>query len=160
MECGVEKNKTFILENGDMLRMNKERIRKDGRVQASDVYVDGNRIGDIGSVVIKDRKLMSNNGILVIIANIDIQNKKLLGSPAITTRGYILVNENTDLIKEIQIKSEMIISNELTKKTFNFNDMKNEMINGLLPILSDKTGRVPIILPIVMDIKSNKEEVK
>ena len=84
----------------------------------------------------------------------------LLGSPAITTRGYILVNENTDLIRDIQVKSEEIINSELKKKVFNFNDMKTEMINGLLPILSDKTGRVPIILPIVMDIKSNKEEVK
>ena len=75
-------------------------------------------------------------------------------------RGYILVNENADLIKEIQNKAGEIINNELKKKIFNFNDMKNEMINGLMPILSDKTGRVPIILPIVMDIKSNKEVVK
>ena len=71
-----------------------------------------------------------------------------------------LVNENTDLIRDIQVKAEEIINSELKKKVFNFNDMKTEMINGLLPILSDKTGRVPIILPIVMDIKSNKEEVK
>ena len=90
-----------------------------------------------------------------------------MGTPAITTRGYILVNENADLIREIQNKAEEIINNELKKKVFNFNDMKSEMINGLMPLLSDKTGRVPIILPIVMGIKtgdasinSKKEEVK
>jgi len=93
---------------------------------------------------------------LVIIANMDITNKKLLGLPAITTRGYILVNENTDLIKDIQVKAAEIIDRHLSNNTFNFNDMKNEMINGLIPILSDKTGRVPIILPIVMDVKSEK----
>ena len=100
---------------------------------------------------------MSTNGILVIIANIDIENKVLLGTPAITTRGYILVNENEDLIKEIQSISQGIINNCLKSKSFNFNDMKSEIINGLMPTLSDKTGRVPIILPIVMDVKNKKE---
>ena len=158
--CGVNKENTFVLENGDVLALSKNELFRDGKVQAGEVYVDGSRIGDVGSAVIKDRILMSNNGILVIIANIDTKNKILLGSPAITTRGYILVNENADLIREIQNKAEDIINSELKKKIFNFNDMNSEMINGLMPILSDKTGRVPIILPIVMDIKSNKEVVK
>ncbi len=160
--CGVEKGNTFVLENGDVLSLKNNELYKDGKVQAGEVYVDGSRIGDVGNAVIKDRILMSNNGILVIIANIDIENKILLGSPAITTRGYILVNENIDLIRDIQHSAEEIINKELKKKVFNFNDMKNEMINGLMPILSDKTGRVPIILPIVMEVKSNKtkEEVK
>ena len=160
--CGIPRRNTFVLENGDVLALDKGQLYKDGKVQAGEVYVDGSRIGDVGSAVIKDRILMSTNGILVIIANIDIEHKILLGSPAITTRGYILVNENTDLIKEIQHNAEIIINKELKKKFFNFNDMKSEIINGLMPILSDKTGRVPIILPIVMEIKSNKtkEEVK
>ena len=154
--CGVEKGNTFVLENGDVLSLKNNELYKDGKVQAGEVYVDGSRIGDVGNAVIKDRILMSNNGILVIIANIDIENKILLGSPAITTRGYILVNENIDLIRDIQHSAEEIINKELKKKVFNFNDMKNEMINGLMPILSDKTGRVPIILPIVMEVNANK----
>lgn len=156
--CGIPKENTFVLENGDVLDLNKEKLSLSGKVQAGEVYVDGSRIGEVGSAVIKDRILMSNNGILVIIANIDIQKKKLLASPAITTRGYILVNENADLIKDVQNKAREIIINHLDKNMFNFNDMKTEMINGLIPILSDKTGRVPIILPIVMDIKSYKLE--
>ena len=156
--CGIPRRNTFVLENGDVLALDKGQLYKDGKVQAGEVYVDGSRIGDVGSAVIKDRILMSTNGILVIIANIDIEHKILLGSPAITTRGYILVNENTDLIKEIQHNAEIIINKELKKKFFNFNDMKSEIINGLMPILSDKTGRVPIILPIVMGIKTHTKE--
>ena len=155
--CGVDKKNTFVLENGDVLNLHKGVVTPGGKVQAGEVYVDGSRIGEVGSAVIKDRILMSNNGILVIIANIDIENKVLLGTPAITTRGYILVNENEDLIKEIQSISQGIINNCLKSKYFNFNDMKSEIINGLMPTLSDKTGRVPIILPIVMDVKSKKE---
>jgi len=155
--CGVNKNNTFVLENGDVLNLRKGVVTPGGKVQAGEVYVDGSRIGEVGSAVIKDRILMSNNGILVIIANIDTENKVLLGTPAVTTRGYILVNENEDLIRDIQSISQGIINKCLKSKYFNYNDMKNEIINGLIPFLSDKTGRVPIILPIVMDVKTKKE---
>ena len=155
--CGVNKNNTFVLENGDVLNLRKGVVTPGGKVQAGEVYVDGSRIGEVGSAVIKDRILMSNNGILVIIANIDTENKVLLGTPAVTTRGYILVNENEDLIRDIQSISQGIINKCLKSKYFNFNDMKSEIINGLMPTLSDKTGRVPIILPIVMDVKTKKE---
>ena len=155
--CGVNKNNTFVLENGDVLNLRKGVVTPGGKVQAGEVYVDGSRIGEVGSAVIKDRILMSNNGILVIIANIDTENKVLLGTPAITTRGYILVNENEDLIRDIQSISQGIINKCLKSKYFNYNDMKSEIINGLIPFLSDKTGRVPIILPIVMDVKTKKE---
>ena len=155
--CGVNKNNTFVLENGDVLNLRKGVVTPGGKVQAGEVYVDGSRIGEVGSAVIKDRILMSNNGILVIIANIDTENKVLLGTPAVTTRGYILVNENEDLIKDIQSISQGIINKCLKSKYFNYNDMKSEIINGLMPTLSDKTGRVPIILPIVMDVKTKKE---
>ena len=154
--CGVNKNNTFVLENGDVLNLRKGVVTPGGKVQAGEVYVDGSRIGEVGSAVIKDRILMSNNGILVIIANIDTENKVLLGTPAVTTRGYILVNENEDLIRDIQSISQGIINKCLKSKYFNYNDMKSEIINGLIPFLSDKTGRVPIILPIVMDVKTKK----
>ena len=155
--CGVNKNNTFVLENGDVLNLRKGVVTPGGKVQAGEVYVDGSRIGEVGSAVIKDRILMSNNGILVIIANIDTENKVLLSTPAVTTRGYILVNENEDLIRDIQSISQGIINKCLKSKYFNYNDMKGEIINGLIPVLSDKTGRVPIILPIVMDVKTKKE---
>ena len=153
IECGVPKNNTFILENGDVLSVSKHGIRKQGHVNAGDIYVDGSRIGDVGNVIIKDRKLMSNNGILAIVANIDISKKKLLGLPSVTTRGYILVNENEDLIRDIQKKAEQIIINKLKDRSVNYSDLKQEIINDLMPLLSDRTGRVPIILPIIMDIK-------
>lgn len=155
--CDIPKENTFVLENGDVLKLDKGTLTKDGKVTAGEVYVDGSRIGDVGSAVIKDRILMSNNGVLVIIANIDTENQKLLATPAITTRGYILVNENANLIKEIQNASATIINKSLKGRNFNFNDMKNDIINGLMPLLSDKTGRVPIILPIVMDIKQKEK---
>ena len=152
--CDIPKENTFILANGDVLNITKDKITKKGKVPAEDIYVDGSRIGDVGNMVIKDRKLMSSNGILVIIANIDIVNRKLLSKPIVTTRGYILVNENEALIRQIEKNASIIIENQLKNKSLNYNELKNELINGLMPFLADKTGRVPIILPIIMDIKN------
>ena len=156
INCNVKKENTFILSNGDVLNLTKDGIYKDGRVPADDIYVDGSRIGDVGSTVIKDRKLMSSNGILVVIANIDLANKKLLNRPMITTRGYILVNENEALIKQIEKNAFNIIENKLKSYAVNYNEIKAELINGLMPFLLEKTGRVPIILPIIMDVKNYK----
>ncbi len=155
--CDVPKENTFILQNGDVLNLTKDKVFKEGHVPADDIYVDGSRIGDVGNMVIKDRKLMSSNGILVIIANIDLQAKKLLAKPMITTRGYILVNENEILIKQIEKNAGNIIENALKSKNINYTDIKSELINGLMPFLADKTGRVPIILPIIMNINEKEE---
>ena len=160
IECGIPKRNTFILGNGDVLLVNSKGIRKSGRVQAGDIFVDGSRIGDVGNVVIKDRKLMSNNGIFAIILNIDTNNKKLLSVPNITTRGYILVNENEELLKDVQKRIENIVNKSLREKRLNFNDLKNNIINELIPILFEKIGRIPIILPIVMDVKEEKLTIK
>ena len=151
--CGIPKEKTFILTNGDVLSINNKGIKKAGHVQAGDIYVDGARIGDVSNIVIKDRKLMSNNGLLAVIVNIDPSKKKLLNNPLVTTRGYILVNESYDLIKEIEHEAREIILRELKKEHFNINNLKNEIINELMPLCEEKTGRIPIILPIIMTIK-------
>ena len=156
--CDIPKENTFILENGDVLNISKNNITRGEKVTAGDVYVDGSRIGDVGNVVIKDRKLMSSNGILVVIANVDFDNKKLLATPMVTTRGYILVNENEILIKQIEKTSSYIINNKLKNKNVTYGDLKQELINGLMPFLSNKTGRVPIILPIIMNIKTKEKK--
>lgn len=158
IECGIPKENTFILENGDILDISQTKVTKKGKVTAGDIYVDGSRIGDVGNVVIKDRKLMSSNGILVVIANIDLENKKLLSLPMVTTRGYILVNENEQLIKQIEKTASYIITNKLKDKNTTYNDLKNEIINSLMPFLSNKTGRIPIILPIIMNISPTKKD--
>ena len=151
--CDIPKQNTFILNNGDILEISKDIIKKRGHVQAGDIYVDGSRIGDVSNIIIKDRVLMSNNGILAIVVNIDSKNRKLLSNPIVTTRGYILVNESIELIKEIEQYAKNIIIKKLKEKDTTFNDIKAVLINDLREILSEKTGRIPIILPIIMDIK-------
>lgn len=152
--CGVKKENCFILQNGESLIMDKDGIRKGPVVTAGDVYVDGSRIGDIGSVVIKDRKLMSRDGILVTILNINPMTKKLLLKPNVTTRGFVLVNENTELIQAIEKKIFDVTIHYLNNNNYNYVDLRNTIILELHPFINNLTGRRPIILPVIMEINN------
>ena len=154
IDCGIPKENTFVLENGDILELKNHTITKSKeKVSGEDVYVDGNRIGEIGSVVIRDRKIMANDGILVVIANVDMEKRKLLIRPNITTRGFILVNENEELIKRIEELSERIINDRLQNSKDSINELKSKIINDLIAYIEEITGRKPIILPVIIDIK-------
>ena len=158
VDCGMPKENTFVLGNGDVLSIYKGRISKAGTVQAGDVYVDGNRIGDVGNAVLKDRKIMANDGIVVVIANIDTNHKKLLGRPNITTRGFVLVNDNLELMKKLEDISRDAIISKL-KGQINYSDIKTEIMNTLSGYIYDATGRKPIILPVIMDIKKEEKAI-
>lgn len=152
VECGIPKENTFILENGDVLSIKKGKIKKDKPLQAGDVYIDGSRIGGIGSAVMRERKIMSSDGIVVIIANIDSKNNVIINNPNITSRGFVLIQDNLDLIKEIEDFSKNIIFNGLKKHT-NFSEIKNQLITELSTFIYEKTGRHPIISPLLIDVK-------
>ena len=153
VDCGVKKENIFICKNGDTIELTKDGARLGKRVPAGDVYVDGSRIGDIGSIVIKDRQLMSHDGILVTIININPNTRELLIKPNITTRGFVLVNENIALINKIEHKVTEIINNSL-KTNYNYIDLKNQIILELSPFINELTGRRPIILPVIMEVKN------
>ncbi len=150
--CGIPKENTFIINNGDSLILKNHVITKGPSYSGQDVYVDGNRVGEIGGAVIKDRKIMANDGILVVIANIDMKKNILLLKPNITTRGFILVNENEELIKKIEYKSNEIITKSLENKD-NINTIKSNLTEELYSFIYSLTERKPIILTIIIDIK-------
>lgn len=153
--CDVPKENTFIMQNGEVLSMLNGKVKRDKGFACYDIYVDGNRIGDIGNIVIKDRKIMANDGILVVICNINQQKKLLLGKVNITTRGFVLVNENEELLKKIENKAFEVIVKELKNKKFSYAELKNQIVNEISPFVLETTGRKPIILPVIMDIKNN-----
>ena len=155
-QCDVEKGHSFLCENGDVVKLMKDgTCKKAGRVQASTVYVDGSRIGEVGSVVLKDRKLMSKDGILVTIINIDKKSHQLLIKPNITTRGFVMVNDNKALIQDIENKVSDIVNNAIKNKN-NITDLKNLIILELSMYINKITGRRPMVLPVVMEVeKSN-----
>lgn len=150
--CGIPKENIFICKNGESLNLNNGVVTRGEAIKSGDVYVDGSRIGDIGSQVIKDRKLMSSDGILVTILNINTLTRKLLIKPNVTTRGFIMVNENPELISKIERKITEIVNKFLSTSTYNYTDLKNQIILELYPYINELTGRRPIILPVIMEV--------
>ena len=147
--CGIPKENIFICKNGDVINLNNGVASRGETVKNGDVYVDGSRIGDIGSQVIKDRKLMSSDGILVTILNINTLTRELLIKPNVTTRGFIMVNENPELISKIEHKITDIVTKYFNTSPYNYTDLKNQIILELYPYINELTGRRPIILPVI-----------
>ncbi len=152
VSCDIPKENTFICKNGDVINLKDGIVTRGDTVKSGDIYVDGSRIGDVGSQIIKDRKLMSNDGILVTILNINTLSRKLLIKPNVTTRGFIMVNENPELINKIEKKITEIVNSFLNTSTYNYTDLKNQIILELHPFINDLTGRRPIILPVIMEV--------
>ena len=139
------------MENGDVLSLYKGKIKKDIPVQAGDIYVDGSRIGEIGVAVMKERKIMSSDGIVVITFNVNTKNNTLIGDVNITTRGFVQIQDNIEFLKQIEKVSKKIILGSLEKKS-TYVDIKNNLINQLCDFISNKTGRYPVIMPIMINI--------
>ena len=153
IDCGIPKENTFVLKNGDSLSLVNHEITKGESYSGEDVYVDGNRIGEIGGAVLKDRQMMARDGILVVIINVDMKRHELLIKPNITTRGFILINENEQLLKKIEEKAESILRKELSDHHSTFASIKSNLTSELYTYIYKTTGRNPIILPIIIDIK-------
>src|SRR5574344_559557 len=152
VDCGIPRENTFVLGNGDVLSLYKGEVKRAGFIQAGDVYVDGNRSGDVSNAVMKDRKIMANDGIVVVIANVDITSSKLLTNPNITTRGFVQVNENIEMLKKLEEIAIHAINSKLTKE-INYTDIKAQIVTELSDYIFETTGRKPIVLPVIMNIK-------
>lgn len=156
INCGIPKENTFIIKNGDELILKNHVLTRGKSYSGQDIYVDGNRIGEIGGAVIKDRQIMAKDGILVVIINVDMKRRELLITPNITTRGFILVNENEELIHKIENKAEEVIKSALQNPRSTFATLKSDITDALYPYINSLTGRKPIILPVILDIKREK----
>ena len=115
VKTGVRKQNTFVLDNGDVLAITKRSARIAGKVQAGSVYIDGQQIGEVGSVVIRDRKHLSDNGLLSAVVTINQKQMKRIGKPVIISRGFIHMKEETELIEQISNLVEKHVQYSLEK---------------------------------------------
>lgn len=153
MDCGMQKENTFVLDNGDILEMDNGVITRAHSIEVSETYVDGNRIGDISGAVLNDRKIMANDGILVVILNINFDERKIVAKPLVTTRGFVLISENEELIKKIEKLALSIAIRKLKDQKATYNDIKAELTKDITYFIKEETGRRPIVLPIILNIK-------
>ncbi|MBG9980974.1 ribonuclease J [Facklamia sp. DSM 111018] len=152
---GIPKDHCFVMSNGDMLALTADSARIAGHFPAQDVYVDGNGVGDIGSIVLRDRKALSEEGLIIVTATIDYTSQQIISGPDIMSRGFIYMRESGDLINEIQNQARAIINRGLNEKGNNVSErmIRDLIFEELQPIIYEKTQRSPMIMPILLDIK-------
>ena len=151
-EVGLEKSKSFILENGEVLSLNRKSATISGKVQAGNILVDGIGIGDVGNIVLRDRKNLSKDGIINIIVAIEKETKTIASGPDIVTRGFIYVRESEELVNQIKEISYDSIQTSIDKNIFKWSEIKNNIRNDVGSFIYSKTKRKPIIVPIIMEV--------
>ncbi|HEM5226914.1 TPA: ribonuclease J [Streptococcus suis] len=150
VDTGVPKDNIFIMENGDVLALTKDSARLAGHFNAQDIYVDGNRIGEIGAAVLKDRRDLSEDGVVLAVATVDFKSKMILAGPDILSRGFIYMRESGDLIRESQRVLFNAIRIAMRNKDANIQTVNGAIVNALRPFLYEKTEREPIIIPMIL----------
>lgn len=156
IETGVKPENTFILENGDVVAINEHSARKAGHVQAGDIYIDGIGVGDISSSILKERKLLSEDGMFALVITIDTNNKTLPIEPQVVSRGFIYMKDSEELTKFF-VETAKVYLYEAMKdiKVVNLNMLKSGLAEHLSRVIYMKTDRKPIVIPIFMDIAKN-----
>ena len=155
-DMGQPKENIFICENGDVIEFTKKSAGIKGKVQAGNVLVDGSGIGDVGNIVLKDRKHLSEDGLLVVSITFDRHTQELLAGPEIVSRGFVYVKENQDIIenaKDVVLRS----INKCKKQDIKaLSQIKYQIREDLKSYIYNELGRDPMILPVISEIEDGK----
>lgn len=148
---GVPKENCFIMENGDMLALTSDSARLAGHFHAGDVYVDGSGIGDIGNVVLRDRQILSEEGLVLIVVTVDLEKRELLAGPDILSRGFIYMRESGEMISEAQgILYDALMDAFNQEGEISEHQLREILTDAIEPYLYEKTRRSPMILAMIM----------
>ena len=149
---GIPESNIFIMENGRVLELTKRSAKLNGSVTSGAVMVDGLGVGDIGTAVLQERRLLSQDGLVAIVIPVQRSTGELLGVPELITKGFIYVKDSTELFAEAkEFAYELAVNLNRRNKT-DWNSFKNGIKNGMRNFLLTKTRRTPIILPVILEV--------
>lgn len=149
---GIPADRIFIGEIGKVLEIGENGAKWADSVPSGNVLVDGSGVGDIGSIVLRDRKHLSEDGLVVVVASVDFREGMLISGPDIVSRGFVYVKESEELVAEAKRVCAASIENALARGVRDFTQLKSEIRDDLSRLITQKTKRKPMILPVLMDI--------
>lgn len=157
-ETGLDPKNIFVLKNGDVLKYNDDdkQFHLAKAVEAGDTMIDGIGVGDIGTIVLRDRRLLSQDGVFVAVVTIDRKKKKIVSRPKVTARGFIYLRDNKQLLDESINVIDKTIQNNLNNKEFDWSHLKQDVREDLNHFLWEKTKRHPVVLPVIMEVNQNR----
>ena len=149
---GVPKSNILIPEIGDVIEVTRNSIKKSGTVISGQIFVDGLGVGDVGNIVIRDRKHLSQDGILTVVVTLSKENKAIIAGPDIISRGFVYVRESEKLMDEARDIVRDVFAKCEEQKITDWSTLKSTVRDELRSFLYEKTKRKPMILPIIMEI--------
>lgn len=151
-QVGVAEENIFLLDNGDTVEISGGRARYGPKVHAGNVLIDGLGVGDVGNIVLRDRKLLSQDGILVVVVTLSKQNGTILSGPDIISRGFVYVRESEELLDEANRIVTQTLVKCMEENVNEWSSLKNNVKEALGRYLYEQTRRRPMILPIIMEV--------
>ena len=152
VETGVPEENVLLGENGSQVELTKDHAKIVGNVQAGAVMVDGIGVGDVGNIVLRDRRILSQEGIIMVVAAVEKTTGRLVSGPDIVSRGFIYVRENEDLMGEAQKVVKLALEKSLARGNLEWAALKSDMRDALAHYIGTKTKRSPMIIPVIMDV--------
>ncbi len=149
---GIDQKNIYVGNIGDKIELCENYIKKVDTVPAGEVYVDGIGVGDVGNIVLNDRKRLSKDGLIIVVATIDSNNGYIVSGPDIVSRGFVYVKENEELMQSAKELAYEVISDVYDSNYHDWNSVKTKLRDELSRLMYDKTKRSPMILPILMEI--------
>ncbi|MCI6691028.1 MULTISPECIES: ribonuclease J [unclassified Clostridium] len=149
---GLPEENILIPENGGVIEVNRNSIRKNGTVNAGQVFVDGLGVGDVGNIVLRDRKHLSQDGILTVVVTLSKENNSIIAGPDIISRGFVYVRESEGLMDEAKDIVRDVLRECEESNITDWASLKSKVRDELRSYLYEKTKRKPMILPIIMEI--------
>lgn len=149
---GISKKNIFIGNNGNRLELSSTSMRQISDVPSGDVYVDGIGVGDVGNIVLNDRKHLSRDGIIIVVATIDAETGTIMSGPDIVSRGFVYVRENEELMNRARAAAQRIIEQTYDTRYKDWNTVKTSLRDTISKIMYEKTKRSPMVLPILMEM--------
>ena len=151
-DLGMPKENIVIAENGSVIELSKEGINVSGKIQSGKVLVDGLGVGDVGNIVLRDRRLLSQDGIMIVVVTIDHETYQVVSGPDIVSRGFVYVREAEDLMEEAREKVLSALDRCENNGVTEWSMIKSAIRDSLGRFLYERTRRRPMILPIIMEI--------
>jgi ribonuclease J len=149
---GVEQGNTFIMNNGDVVDIENSIARQTRKIPAGNTYVDGIGVGDVGDLVLRDRKQLSEDGMLVIVITLSKTEKKMVSRPDVITRGFAYVKDSEELQKGVSRLITKTVNELLEENKYQWNVMKQSLKKSVGQYLFTHTKKKPMILPIIIEI--------
>ena len=148
---GMDEKNIFLLDNGDVLELTGKKAVKAKSIHTGTVYVDGSGVGDVGNIVLRDRKVLSQDGILTAVLAIDKESKEIISGPDIISRGFVYVKDSNDLLSEATTLIEREVKNCLANDIVDWYSIKSKIKSSLGQFLYTKTKRKPMIIPVIVE---------